>query len=218
MNEEIYKNKQCSKCKEIKSTENFHKSSHSGDGLQSWCKKCVKVITQNYYKNNKEKQLSYCKQYQKDHKEKIKKYQRNYYNTPAQKEYFKQYRNKNREKIRLWKRQYDRQLMLNPAHRLSNNIRGNMYHALKAKKGFRKWEDLVGYTLQDLINHLTPLLKESMTWDNYGILWQVDHITPKSWFKYETTDDSQFKECWALSNLQPKLKIDNIKKGNRFIG
>jgi len=93
-----------------------------------------------------------------------------------------------------------------------------MYHALKAKKGFRKWEDLVGYTLQDLINHLTPLFTDSMAWENYGSIWHVDHVTPKSWFKYESTSDPKFKECWSLTNLQPKFKIDNIKKGNRFSG
>lgn len=93
-----------------------------------------------------------------------------------------------------------------------------MHHALKAKKAGRKWEDLVGYTLQDLINHIDPLLGETMTWENYGSVWHVDHITPKSWFKYDSVNDPQFKACWALSNLQPKLKMDNIRKGNRFKG
>jgi hypothetical protein len=116
------------------------------------------------------------------------------------------------------KRKWDRKAMKDPLHRLSNNIRGNMHHALKAKKAGRKWEDLVGYTLQDLINHIDPLLGENMTWENYGSVWHVDHITPKSWFKYSDANDPQFKACWALTNLQPKLKIDNIKKGNRFRG
>jgi hypothetical protein len=57
-----------------------------------------------------------------------------------------------------------------------------------------------------------------MTWENYGSFWHVDHITPKSWFKYESIKDAKFKECWALSNLQPKLRMDNIRKGNRFSG
>lgn len=91
-----------------------------------------------------------------------------------------------------------------------------MHHALKAKKAGRKWEILAGYTLQDLINHIEPLLKKTMTWENYGAVWHVDHRMPKSWFKYERTDDPEFRKCWALSNLQPKLKIDNIRKGNRF--
>jgi hypothetical protein len=124
---------------------------------------------------------------------------------------FKQYRRK-------YKRRWDRKAMLDPLHRLGNNIRAGMHHALKGKKGFRKWEDLVGYTLQDLVNHIEPLLSENMTWDNYGLVWHVDHITPKSWFKYTSINDAKFKECWALSNLQPKLRADNIRKGNRFVG
>jgi len=130
----------------------------------------------------------------------------------------KKWRENNRERAKELKRAWDRRAMLNPMHRLSNNLRSNMYHALKAKKGFCKWEDLVGYTLQDLITHLTPLLGETMTWDNYGTVWHVDHIVPKSWFKYESTNDAKFKECWALSNLQPKLRLENIRKGNRFCG
>lgn len=93
-----------------------------------------------------------------------------------------------------------------------------MYHALKAMKGFRKWESLVGYTLGELALHLEQRFGEGMTWNNYGSVWHVDHIVPKSWFKYASTDDPKFKECWAIKNLQPKLKTDNLKKKNRFVG
>ena len=108
--------------------------------------------------------------------------------------------------------------MLNPIHRLSNNIRGGIYHALKGLKGFRKWESLVGYTVEDLEKHIESKFVNGISWENYGTEWHVDHIIPKSWFKYTSTNDATFKECWALKNLQPKLKIDNIRKGNRFIG
>lgn len=122
------------------------------------------------------------------------------------------------EYLRNYKRKWDRSRRKDPIFRIGENMRGNMHHALAAKKAGRKWEDLVGYSLQDLINHLTLLLGNGMTWENYGEVWHIDHITPKSWFKYESTDDPKFRECWALSNLQPKLKLDNIRKGNRFSG
>lgn len=124
---------------------------------------------------------------------------------------------KRKDERRIYKRKWDRAKMKDPLHRLGNNIRGNMHHALKAKKDGRKWENLVGYTLQDLINHIDLLLNDGMTWENYGE-WHIDHITPKSWFKYDTTDHPAFIECWALTNLQPKWKVDNIRKGNRFKG
>ena len=55
-----------------------------------------------------------------------------------------------------------------------------------------------------------------MTWDNYGSYWWIDHIKPRSLFKYEKPEDKEFKECWALKNLQPMEKIANIKKGNKI--
>lgn len=194
----------CNRCKINKPIKEFHLSNRKySKGYDRWCKECRKKWASEYYAVNKDKLKEKQKQWRHENPDKVK--QR--YSTPEAK-----------EKRRLLKQAWDRKKMKDPMYRLSNNLRGNMYHALKAKKGFRKWEDLVGYTLQDLINHLQPNLNNSMTWENYGELWQVDHITPKSWFKYASTNDPQFKECWALSNLQPKLKIDNIRKGNRFMG
>jgi len=130
----------------------------------------------------------------------------------------KKYATANKDKQREWKRAWDKKMMNDPLHRLNNNLRGNMYHALKAVKGFRKWESLVGYTLDELVKHLENKFTAGIFWDNYGTEWHVDHITPKSWFAYTSTNDPSFRECWALSNLQPKLRLDNIRKGNRFIG
>ena len=43
----------------------------------------------------------------------------------------------------------------------------------------------------------------------------IDHIVPKSHFRYEKPEDLQFKECWALHNLQPMWAKENLVKGNR---
>jgi hypothetical protein len=55
-----------------------------------------------------------------------------------------------------------------------------------------------------------------MTWEKFmaGEI-HIDHKVPESHFKYETPEDPQFKECWALHNLQPMWAKDNIQKGNR---
>ena len=212
--------KTCHKCGIPKILDEYSNNKQTADGKSSWCKQCSSDNMKKYYQENKEKCKKYIKEYQQQHKDKVKEYTKKWNDKNKEKnlEYIRRWQKNNPEKRREWKRNWDRNRALDPAFRLSNNIRGNMYHALKAKKGFRKWEDLVGYTLQDLINHLTPLLTEGMTWDNYGNTWQVDHVKPKSWFKYESSNDTAFKECWALSNLQPMFKIENIKKGNRFEG
>lgn len=72
---------------------------------------------------------------------------------------------------------------------------------------------ILGYTPNELIDHITPLLKDGMTWSNYG-QWHVDHIKPVSlFFKEGITDPSLIN---ALANLQPLWANDNMAKGCRY--
>lgn len=180
--------KTCTKCKIPKLLNEFYPNKFGRDGREPRCKKCKREDSDNWQKKNPEKFREYLRRYVRT------------------------------EEHRQRRREYDRNLMKDPLHRLSNNLRGNMYHALKAMKGFRRWRDLVGYGVEELAAHLESKFTGGITWDNYGTEWHVDHVVPKSWFKYTSTDDPKFKECWALSNLQPKLKRDNQSKGNRFVG
>ena len=101
------------------------------------------------------------------------------------------------------------------AFRISQNMGSAICHSLKGKKEWRKWQDIVGYTIDDLIKHLEDKFNDKMTWDNYGLYWEIDHIKPKSLFRCSDTND-EFKKCWALSNLQPLEKIENRQKSNSF--
>jgi hypothetical protein len=75
--------------------------------------------------------------------------------------------------------------------------------------------NFLGYKKEDLINHIKLNLKDGMSINNYG-KWHIDHIKPASWFNHNNIEE--VKECWALSNLEPKWAFDNISKGNRFEG
>jgi len=58
-----------------------------------------------------------------------------------------------------------------------------------------------------------------MTWENYGNdkkSWSIDHIKPQSSFNYISVNDEEFKQCWALKNLQPLWHLENIKKSNKI--
>jgi len=102
--------------------------------------------------------------------------------------------------------------------RLSNAIRANIRDALHRKGGDKKgrgWEQLVGYTIKDLMKHLQKRFTDGMSWDNYGE-WHIDHIIPVSKFNFTSTDDFDFKRCWALSNLQPLWAGENMKKHAKY--
>jgi hypothetical protein len=113
-------------------------------------------------------------------------------------------------------REYCRNRSKQPLQRLNNQISHYISISLKNGKGGHHWEDLVGYTLEDLIEHIEKQFQPGMTWENRGSVWHIDHIIPKSAFHYESYDDPDFRKCWALSNLQPLWKHDNLSKNKKL--
>jgi hypothetical protein len=74
---------------------------------------------------------------------------------------------------------------------------------------------LLGYTSQQLKEHLEKQFLYGMNWDNYG-KWHIDHKVPRAALPYQSEADENFKKCWALENLQPLWAADNQKKGAKF--
>jgi hypothetical protein len=102
----------------------------------------------------------------------------------------------------------------NPGYRLHCNISRAVSLSLNGDKGGRRWESLVGYTRAELVAHLERQFTKGMTWGNMGgdDGWQVDHIIPRASFTFSSADDPEFKACWALTNLQPLWRVDNLAK------
>jgi len=78
---------------------------------------------------------------------------------------------------------------------------------------FEKYNKVLAYTWATLRLHLESMFDESMTWDNWGKYWELDHIKPISSFKYKSIEDEEFLMCWSLSNLRPLRKDLNQSKG-----
>jgi hypothetical protein len=95
-------------------------------------------------------------------------------------------------------------------------MRSSIWSGLKGNKKGRKWERIVGYTLEDLMMHLEKQFQAGMTWANYGE-WNLDHVIPRVAFAYSDAGDIDFKRCWCLENLQPLWKEDNYKKHAKII-
>jgi len=132
----------------------------------------------------------------------------------------KRWKEKNKDKEREYRRVYiKRKKESNPKFRLDCNVSTSIWQCLKkakSTKGGRGWKDLLGYSLEDLVRHIEKQFDESMSWNNYGSYWHVDHIKPKSLFNYTCPEDEEFKKCWALNNLQPLEKYENFKKNNLY--
>ena len=153
---------------------------------------------------SKERIKEYYRQYCKDNKEKIDEYSRQWKkNNPG---YYKKYYESRNYYLRK-RNKIDLKYNLN--HRMGSAI----LKALKSNKNGRHWENLVGYTLNDLIKRLKQTMPEGYNWNDFlkGRL-HIDHIMPKSVFNYNMPEHPDFKNCWALSNLQLLPAKDNIIK------
>lgn len=91
---------------------------------------------------------------------------------------------------------------------MSNSIASALPAGAKRKRG---WEGIVGYTASELRDHLAKQFTKGMSFENYGE-WHVDHIVPVSSFRFDSYEHPDFLACWALSNLRPLWKPDNLRK------
>lgn len=98
-----------------------------------------------------------------------------------------------------------------PKWALDRRMSCYMANVLNGKKAGRRWQDLVGYTVDDLIRHLERQFLPGMTWENRSE-WHVDHIVPLASFSFTSPDDEEFKAAWALTNLRPLWARENVRK------
>jgi len=104
-------------------------------------------------------------------------------------------------------------LKANPNHKIS----GEILKSIKRNKDGWHWENLVGYSLNDLIKQLKKTMPKGYTWKDYmqGKL-HVDHKIPISAFNYDNPKHIDFKRCWALNNLRLLPAKENLTKRNRL--
>lgn len=202
--------KECSKCKVSKDTSEFHSASARKDGFQPQCKLCRSQYKQNtirkkrWYEDHKELTIERSSCRYEENKEQLSEYRKNHYilnveryKWQAKDYYRKTYeadpvgtKKRNADYVKHWRNK-------NP-HIVAwrTVLRGSL-----ERMGQRKQDHtikLLGYSANDLKEHLENLWTSGMSWDNYGD-WHIDHIKPVSCFD-KTTLPSIVN---ALENLRP---------------
>lgn len=213
--------KQCSKCKQWKSTENFCICTANKDGLNHYCRQC-----QHEY-DMKRRETPYVPNYLQ-HKD-GKKFCLTCKTWVSESEFYKskqskdglssrckfcqqKYDKEHKEQISERQRKYRLEKIKNPAFRLSERMSAGMRRALKQNKAGQHWEDLVPYNIEQLRQHLESQFTPEMSWDNMGEYWEVDHIIPQNMFNFTTYKDKDFQICWSLMNLRPLNWLENRQR------
>jgi len=124
--------------------------------------------------------------------------------------------NANREKYNARVNAYQKaKRQIDPAFRIASNYRSFIASHIAKRKGRKsaKLEALVGCTPKELVLHLEAQFDGGMSWDNYGE-WHIDHIRPCA--SFDLTDETQQRECFHFSNLQPLWALDNLLKSDHW--
>jgi len=121
------------------------------------------------------------------------------------------WRRNNAEAIRLYNRAYLEDI----EHKLAKAIRNRVRSAVQYQSGRRSAGiyKILGCDLDWLMAWLEVQFRPSMTWDNYGPAWHIDHIRPCA--SFDLTDPRQQRLCFHWTNLQPLLAEENFRK-NKF--
>ena len=211
--------KKCSKCNQDKEYSNFYKKTSSKDGYGPICKECrtqynadSKDLTQQYYKENKEKYQESSKKYYKNNKEKVNnksiKWQNK--NPLKSKQTQKKWHKNNREYHKIWrKNKWDN----DPNFKLRILLGNRLNEVLKKNKTYKSSNiiELLDCSLDEVKNHLQQQFKKEMNWGNHGTIWEIDHIIPCARFNMALVEEQ--KKCFHFSNLQPLFKTTEISKG-----
>jgi hypothetical protein len=206
--------KVCPECNLKLSVDSYYTVSKGRNlgGLSRVCKPCDKERKRLDYLKNPDKVIDRTKEWAKNNPEKLKARR-----LKSQDKDNARRRAKAKETSEKKKQKRHADPKFNIDILMSNQIRKVLKEAGSSKQGLG-WERCVGYTVAELATHLESLFADGMSWDNQGTLWEIDHVIPKDWYVYADKDDTEFKKCWSLKNLQPLTKSDNTTKQHRYAG
>ena len=74
--------------------------------------------------------------------------------------------------------------------------------------------EYLGCDISTYRDYLEAKFRDGMTWENYGELWQIDHIVPLT---YGNPTVEEAFERLNFTNTQPLTVKENLAKGNRSI-
>jgi hypothetical protein len=199
LNIEPITTKICGICNIEKDVIMFDKDKNQKDGYRYRCKECLRE-----YRNTPEeiqKRVIY--------REKTKDKWSEWYNSPEVKRRTKinqiAYRPKAMENfLRKYHNDIEYKIKITLRCQLQRVVKGinTSYYGLLGcdNEFFMRWIDCRFYG--------------KMSWNNYGTVWEIDHIIPLS--QFNLSDENERKICGHWTNLQPLTVHDNRTKNNKI--
>ncbi len=227
--------KVCTSCKKEypATSEYFHHSKTYKDGLAYCCKVCCKEKQRIDHVKNKDLRNANSRQYLNKNRESINEQRRKHYHETIEfqrqqaKDYYyrhkdernaycRKYHQDNKIRLRVYYLdRHNKRLENNLHYRLLHNLRANISSAFSRKYKSGRSVELIGCSIEFLLQHLESQFKDNMSWNNYGKGgWHIDHIKPCKLF--DLTNPEEQRKCFHWSNLQPLWEKDNLRKSWKY--
>jgi hypothetical protein len=205
----------CTECATEKPECDFWKAAGRKDGLQVYCKTCMKSRNAAWADKNREKTREYvnaCAARNRDRRRE----------SAAAAYYADIEKSRASGRARVARRKqgvaaYGRSRRANDvSYAIRGRISAQLRYCLASGKGGATTESLLGYAITELKIHLERQFLRGMSWGNMGE-WHIDHIVPLSSFTITGADDPELRRAWSLPNLRPLWAADNIAKRDKRV-
>lgn len=101
-----------------------------------------------------------------------------------------------------------------PSYKVKKNLSRRLHEIMKGI-GLTKGASIlkyIGCSQKELRRCIESQFVNSMSWENHGTYWHVDHILPCSSFDHN--DPRQVAQCWHWTNLRPLEARKNMAKSD----
>ena len=221
-------NKTCTSCNNLKPVSEFYRDRTAIRiiSYRSKCKECSKLYQSKRTKNDTHplltKKCSIC-----DTDKPIQEYYKSYRHTDG---YFKwcaichekkvRTADKNNPRNRIKRTpeymiEYNKKRKLDINYALRYQIKGNLHTYLRRNIKASKNNSVLKYmgcSILFLKAWFEYNFDENMTWDNRGLYWHIDHITPCA--SFDLSNQEQIYKCYNWTNLRPLERSENISKSD----
>jgi hypothetical protein len=150
-------------------------------------------------------------QHDKENKEKLKEYRKEYYSKE--------------DKIEMRRSRTKKWLNSNPSAKMAQVLRHRLRTALKDQDTEKRESisELLGCSFDDFIKYIESKWESGMSWDNYGAWvhgeppkWNLDHVRPCASYNLEIL--SEQRNCFNYKNIRPIWGNENYQKRDTIIG
>ena len=104
-------------------------------------------------------------------------------------------------------------------YKLERRMRDRLYHAFKSQSSIKRERTMkyIGCSKEFLKEWIEFQLNkcENMTFENYGVVWHIDHVKPCS--SFDLDKEEEIYNCFSWKNLRPLLAIENLQKSKKIL-